>query len=102
MNQYLLENLPPPKLNKVVLGVEAILILIFLIVMHDYLWGLFFVHDSTETKDIINTLWFFNVLLILFTAVYFFYKPLRTTATIVCGIWNINWIVANIFLMYPS
>jgi hypothetical protein len=89
------------KVNLLVLIVESLMLLSFLWLSYDSILLLIEGTFPDGFSGLKNILWGFNFLLIFTSLIYFIYKPLRTTATILCGIWNINWLAANIFLMNP-
>ena len=95
------QEMSATKVNLLVLIVESLMLLAFLAVSYESILLLFGGTIPDGFSGLKNILWGFNFLLIFTSLIYFIYKPLRTTAMILCGIWNIDWLAANVFLMNP-
>lgn len=81
--------------------VEFILMAFYLLIAWKAILFLFQGHIEESFMHISDTLWIINIGLMVSSCVYFCYRPIRNTGTILMGIWNLNWLAANLFLMYP-
>lgn len=50
--------------------------------------------------DIIGTIWFLNIAILALAVICLTVKAMRTKYTVKMSIWNIVWIIGNIYFMY--
>ena len=89
------------KRNQIAFLTELFILILFFVFAWNAIFLLYDKHVSDGFRNIKNSLWLINALLVAATLIYFVHKPFRTTTTILFGIWNMNWIGLNLFLMYP-